>query len=113
MTEEENTEIGTKYSAVGKTFLAKKFMPTKTDWGPTKDEDGLISNTPPKAVDVDKTYEIISIGDGIENSKVKFGSTVLLAPSSMGGIIVDTVDVEGGKCQIINITVPDVLAIVN
>ncbi len=113
MTEAENTKIGTMYSACGKTFLAKQFQPTRTDWGPKKDADGFISNEPEKPVDVVKTYEIISVGDGIENSNIKYGSTVLLAPSSMGGLIVDTVDVEGGKCQIVNITVPDVLAIVN
>jgi hypothetical protein len=112
MTDAENTKVGTMYAAVGKSLLAKKFTPTQTDFGPTKDEDGFISNTPKAPVDVSKTYEIISLGDEIVNSKVKYGSEIILAPSAMGGVIVDTIDVEGGKCQIVNITVPDILAIV-
>jgi hypothetical protein len=113
MTADEKLKIDKSYSACGKTFLARKFIPTQTDFGPTKDDDGFISNTPTAPVDVDNTYTVISVGEEIVNCKVGTKSIILLTPAAMGGIIVDTVDVEGGKCQIVNIQLPDVLAIVN
>jgi hypothetical protein len=100
-----------KYSAVGNNILIFKEEKIKAK-GPQVGENGLVSITSEADVGIaEKEYEVIAIG-GVNDEALKLGSTILLHPSAMGGIVVENLTDGDMKYTVINVTLNNILAIV-